>query len=383
MNENDLLNDAIKLYHSLDLPTLILSPDYELIWLSECAQRYYPQLTLKNGFYSQATRERLYTAKEVLLQNKSYSFTSDYFSAPKFNCTLVPATQEGALRFIIVHLSQAPDVPICDDEDISRVIATFSKHIRDPLFYIFSALTTIGHRFETNEDYTSLEYVKTVYQNSYSILRTITHISNYLKDVNGIPHHNPKPTLFSAFIRDLYTAVEAITRGKGVPIYLDIDDEPPGIVEIDETNMSEALLNVLLNSFVYTREGNEVYISVRYIGKNAVLTISDKGVGILPEHIGKVFDPHFSYDLTSTPFKRVGLGLTLARNTVMRHSGTITIESEENGGTRVTIRLPLEQSDTIDIEPDILRSAASSGYMRNRFSPVFIELAELSQPFIG
>ncbi|MFA9379789.1 MAG: sensor histidine kinase [Acetanaerobacterium sp.] len=378
MDTNKLLNDAISLYSQLDIPTIILNADFELEWLSECAGRVYPQLKLKNGFMSQLTPQRLCAAQELLAQNKSYSFCSNYMSNTRFNCTLIPLMHNDVMRYVLVQLSQAPEHPSCDDdEDVTRIISTFSKHVREPLFYIFSALSTVGHRFETAEDYASLEYVKTIHKNSYAILRTIAHLSDYMKDVNGIPSHNPKPTPFSMYVRDLYTAVEAVTRGTGVPVFLDmVDANDSGLVNLDESRLSEAILNILLNSFLYTREENRITISLHYIGSSAVLTIADTGTGIPPEYLGKVFNAHFSYDMGNAPLRRVGLGLTLARNTIMRHGGTIAIDSKENMGTSITIRLPLVETDGV-VE---LFQSPSTLNLRNRFSPIFVELAEISSP---
>ncbi len=375
MDNQALFNNAVGLYEQIDVPTIILNDQFELVWLSKCAERYYPQYKLQNGFVSALSESRRAAAREMLNQNRVYSFSIDRFSDTRFNCTMTPLMSEQVLHYIIVQLSQASDYLTSDDGDVSRIVAAFSKRVREPLFYIFSALATIGHRFETAEDYASLDYVKAIQKNSYSILRTVAHLSDYLKDVNGFPSHNPSPIPFSIYLKDLYATAESATRGTGIPFLLDVEDTTEDfLVMVDETRLSEAILNILLNSFVYTREGNRITISLRYLGSNAVLTIADLGLGISPEHIGKVFDPHFSYDTENVPLSHIGLGLTLARNTVLRHGGMIAIDSKEHEGTNVTIRLPLVQPQDA---PDLFQSPAMLN-LRNRFSPVYVELSEIS-----
>lgn len=374
MNDRALLDNAIAFYENLELPTIILNEDFELIWLSDCTAKIYPQFTLKNGFLSVFMPERAKAVKAILIQNRRYAFTSELLPTANITCTLTPIIKQGQLLFIIASLSQAPEVSTYDNEDVSMAIASFSKNIREPLFYTFSALATISHRFESNEDYTSLSYVNAVYQNCYAILRTVTHLSDYLKDINGLQSFNPRAMVFPSFIRDLYTAAESATRGVGIPLYLNIEDPSRFVVSFDEDRLSVAILNILLNSFLYTKEGNEITITLRRVGNNALLVISDKGAGIAQEDLSKVFDSLYSQDFGNEPLHRIGLGLTLARNIVMQHGGAITIESEEHVGTNVTIRLPIVQ----DAEMPDCFCTAPAGYLKNRFSPIFVELAELS-----
>ncbi len=375
MEIQTLLSNAIGLYEQIDVPSLILNERFELVWLSECAERNYPQYKLKNGFLSVLSESRRIAAREMLSQNKVHSFSVEEVSDAYYNCTMTPLMSEGELGYVIVQLSQASDYMTSDNKDVTRLVAVFSKRVREPLFYIFSALATIGHRFESAEDYASLDYVKAIQKNAYSILRTVAHTSDYMKDVNGFPSHNPIAVPFTGYIKDLYATAESVTRGTGIPLILDVEDNGEGLlVMVDESRLSEAILNILLNSFLYTREGNRISISLRYVNNNAVLRFTDRGMGISPEYLGKVFDSHFSYEAGNTPLSNMGLGLTLARNIILRHGGTIAIDSKEHEGTNVTIRLPVLQPQDV---PELFHSPTTLN-LRNRFSPVYVELAEIS-----
>lgn len=374
MDEQLLLENTINLYRDIDIPALILNNRLEMVWLSSSAEELYPQYKLRGGFASVLSDSLRQAIVKALLKKRVYCFSVERISEQRANCTMTPLFCKDRLCYVLVQLSQAEDYPESDSEDISRVIATFSKHVREPLFYIFSALSTIGHRFETAEDYASLQYVQSIQKNSYAILRTVAHLSDYVKDVNGIPSHTPTPVLFTAYIKDLYTAAEAVTRKTGVPFLLEVE---PGaesnMVMVDAQHLSEAILNILLNSFLYTREGNRITMSLRYIASSAVITVSDQGAGIPSQYLGKVFAPHFSYDTDNAPLRNAGLGLTLARNIILRHGGVIALDSRENEGTSVTVRLPVLPAQDY---PELLQQ--SSLNLQNRFSPVYIELAGIS-----
>ena len=68
------------------------------------------------------------------------------------------------------------------------------------------------------------------------------------------------------------------------------------------------------------------------------LSVADTGPGIPPENMARIFEPLFS-----TKSFGAGLGLSTVKQIVVQHGGTIDIDSERGAGTRVTIRLPVEQ----------------------------------------
>ena len=71
-----------------------------------------------------------------------------------------------------------------------------------------------------------------------------------------------------------------------------------------------------------------------------MLTISDNGVGISKDIIGKIFDPFFRGDEARST-EGAGLGLTLAKKIIENHKGTISIKSQLDKGTSVIISLPI------------------------------------------
>ncbi|MCP5050002.1 MAG: HAMP domain-containing histidine kinase, partial [bacterium] len=77
-------------------------------------------------------------------------------------------------------------------------------------------------------------------------------------------------------------------------------------------------------------------------GKYVKLLIRDRGTGIVPEHIEKVFDPYFT---TKSAPGRHGLGLTVCYSIIKKHGGHIALESAPQWGTTVTVYLPVFNGD--------------------------------------
>jgi signal transduction histidine kinase len=69
------------------------------------------------------------------------------------------------------------------------------------------------------------------------------------------------------------------------------------------------------------------------------VVVRDRGVGISPEHLGRVFDPYFTTRRTGT-----GIGLAISRNIIEGLGGRITVASQPGRGTEVRIELPLHST---------------------------------------
>ena len=84
--------------------------------------------------------------------------------------------------------------------------------------------------------------------------------------------------------------------------------------------------------------GGELTVTAGLGGGQVEITVVDSGTGIDAPDVGRVFDPLFT---TKERGKGTGLGLTIARDVVGAHGGTITVSSRPGEGTAVTVRLPV------------------------------------------
>jgi two-component system NtrC family sensor kinase len=85
-----------------------------------------------------------------------------------------------------------------------------------------------------------------------------------------------------------------------------------------------------------------IHLTSRLEAMQLIITVTDNGIGISPADIGKVFDPFFT---TKTVGRGAGLGLSMARDVVHQHAGTLVVESSSDAGAVFTLTLPLEQYD--------------------------------------
>ncbi|MDR7078775.1 two-component system sensor histidine kinase VicK [Neobacillus niacini] len=117
-------------------------------------------------------------------------------------------------------------------------------------------------------------------------------------------------------------------------------------VEIDEDKMTQVLYNIISNALKYSPEGGQVTFSIKEEEEKIIVSVSDEGVGIPKENIGKIFDRFYRVDKARTrKLGGTGLGLAIAKEMVYVHGGMIWAESEEGKGTEVSFSLPYEQSE--------------------------------------
>lgn len=139
-----------------------------------------------------------------------------------------------------------------------------------------------------------------------------------------------------------------VSRGSPVRCALDIE-ESLWLVDMDESQMSQVLGNLILNAIQAMPAGGTVTICARNQDDDSELprgsglrpgpyvsvAISDSGVGIAPEHASKIFDPYFT-----TKVRGTGLGLATSYSIVRRHRGHIDFASTPGEGTTFRILVP-------------------------------------------
>jgi CheY-like chemotaxis protein len=133
-------------------------------------------------------------------------------------------------------------------------------------------------------------------------------------------------------------------------------------VEGDATRLEQIVSNLLNNAAKYTEPGGRITISLEREGDRSLLTVQDNGIGMTPELQGRVFDL-FVQDDRSLDRSRggLGIGLTLVRNLVELHSGTVSASSRgPEQGSEFQVRLPLikdrpsqKQKDTSSSTADV------------------------------
>ena len=147
-----------------------------------------------------------------------------------------------------------------------------------------------------------------------------------------------------------------------VPLELRVPEAGAGpVVRASPERLVHVFENVLVNACSFAPPGTAVTVGVTAAQGSCVVEIADRGPGIPPEHLARVFDRFFTYRPAESPGRRehAGLGLAIARAVVDGYGGEIVAGNRPGGGAVVTIRLPVDPSGVGAPTPEPARGAVS------------------------
>jgi signal transduction histidine kinase len=129
---------------------------------------------------------------------------------------------------------------------------------------------------------------------------------------------------------------------QGIELSLDVANAIP--LDADAGRLRQVLDNLVSNALKFTPEGGSVVLSASNGGDRVRVEVADSGIGIPRDEVGQLFSRFYrASTATRRAIPGTGLGLVIARAIVERHDGTISLESREDEGTRVTVSLPVRQ----------------------------------------
>ena len=115
------------------------------------------------------------------------------------------------------------------------------------------------------------------------------------------------------------------------------------IVAGDELHLSNVIFNLIDNANKYSPENPRIKISTFNTGKNLIIQVSDKGIGMSRDHLSKIFDQFYRIPTGNLhDVKGFGLGLSYVNNIVKRLNGTVRVKSEKDIGSEFEISLPIK-----------------------------------------
>jgi signal transduction histidine kinase/CheY-like chemotaxis protein/PAS domain-containing protein len=223
------------------------------------------------------------------------------------------------------------------DKRKDEFLAMLAHELRNPLAPIYNALVVLE---QGNED--------TARAAREMISRQIQHLARLVDDLLDISRvTRGKITLkkehfdLSNTLRRSVETCEHIFREKNHKVQLNMDDQDV-YLDADRTRVEQVFINVLNNAAKYTDPGGKISVSSKFSENQAIIEIADNGVGMSPEMLKHAFDIFVQADRSLNRARGgLGIGLTLVKNIVELHGGSIQAFSAGLGkGTLMKIILP-------------------------------------------
>jgi two-component system sensor histidine kinase BaeS len=161
-------------------------------------------------------------------------------------------------------------------------------------------------------------------------LRTLT-----LVEAGSLVLHRESTDLGS-LLPEVAAGYRSQAEQTGVQISVSVAEDVPAL-EVDPARLREVVANLLANALRHTPSGGGVHLAASADGKQVVVTVRDTGSGMTPDVLARIFDRFYR----SPDSPGSGLGLSIARDLVQAHGGTMTATSEVGHGTTVRFTVPL------------------------------------------
>jgi PAS domain S-box-containing protein len=217
-------------------------------------------------------------------------------------------------------------------------LATVSHELRTPLNAILG-WTRILRTGPTPGGEKLDRALETIERNARAQAQLVEDILDVSRIIAGKLRVHVRDTDLVAVLQAAADAVRPAAQAKGLEIEL---QGPEGLpYQGDPDRLQQVFWNLLSNAIKFTMQG-KVIVEARREDSEAVVTITDTGIGIARDFLGFVFDRFRQADSSITRASGgLGLGLAIVRHLVEVHGGTVQAESEGEGkGSRFTVRLP-------------------------------------------
>jgi signal transduction histidine kinase len=221
-----------------------------------------------------------------------------------------------------------------EDADL-RSLSLAARELRNPL----SNLMIAADALMRSADETQQEQLARLNRSLHQIHRLVNNMSDAgrsdLLTPSGIHDLN---RLFQDIFEKISTQLEST---KVQLIYEGLSQSVYGLA--NEGQLERAVLNIVSNAMKFMPEGGSIHVTLRRVGRDAVLEIADTGVGIPADDVAHVFDRFYRVDKArSRDTGGTGLGLSIVQQIVRLHAGSVTVQSEQGKGTTFTVQLPVK-----------------------------------------
>ncbi len=153
-----------------------------------------------------------------------------------------------------------------------------------------------------------------------------------------------KETNLISVLKSAITKIEMTAAQKEQKLVHLYDEAERFPAMIDKDGIEQVFLNILSNAIKYSSVGGVIRIDAKKDGKEAVITVTDHGIGMSEKEIPRIFERFYRIDKArSREMGGTGLGLSIAEQIVKEHGGRITVKSKAGKGTDAAVILPMIQ----------------------------------------
>ncbi len=179
------------------------------------------------------------------------------------------------------------------------------------------------------------DFASSIYNEAQRLLTLVNDIIRLSQIEDGILPYESREVELSALAAEAIRHVTPAAEARGISMVLNTEC---ATVFGAEPILYDVVYNLCDNAVKYNREGGKLTVTVKNTAEGALLSVSDTGIGIPPEHRDRVFERFYRVDKShSKEIGGTGLGLSIVRHGAEYHGAALKLESELGKGTTVTL----------------------------------------------
>jgi two-component system phosphate regulon sensor histidine kinase PhoR len=222
----------------------------------------------------------------------------------------------------------------------SDFVAMVSHELRSPVASVQQQLSVILEGLSGELTERQLRMLTRAKERARGLLDLINDLLDLSKIEAGMAVQYKEPLGMEELLGKIHEAMLPEAEAKRLQLKLQVDP-PLKLVQGDRSNLEGVFTNLVNNAIKYTPEGGEITIHVKGEGENVRVDVSDTGIGMSKEDLPRIFDRFYRVKSEKTrQIVGTGLGLSIVKHIVEAHLGTISVESEEGGGSIFSVVLP-------------------------------------------
>jgi two-component system, OmpR family, sensor histidine kinase ArlS len=280
--------------------------------------------------------EQLNEAAFSLENMESLAGELNHINAAKLDTRIPVDNVQRELKTIAVSINSLLDRINDAYSSQIRFVSDASHELRTPIAVI-QGYANLLDRWGKNDEKTMQESITAIKEETANMKQLVEQLLFLARGDNNSIRLAPESFDLAALVHEVVTETQMIDGGHEYS-----EKTLPALVVADKALVKQCARILMDNAIKYTPTGGQISAAVYTDGQFACFSVQDSGIGIPPEAVPKIFDRFYRAEQSrARSTGGSGLGLSIAKWIIERHSGQLEVLSREGIGTRITVLLPL------------------------------------------
>jgi two-component system phosphate regulon sensor histidine kinase PhoR len=322
------------LLNSMHEPVLAVSGDRKLQWFNAQMEKIAPQpLRIGEALVESIRDPELLRAIRKTLETRELSTAKVELTGQQrtFQVTTAPLGETGA----VAVLNEITEIE--KTEKVRRdFIANVSHELRTPLTSIQGYTESLLENAPPSQD---REFLDIIRKNAKRMARLTEDLLTLARVESGEDALRLRPVLPSVVLKDAFDSFHELAKINGRTLAMENDTERVTRCDVDKVH--QVMANLVENAIKYSTPGTPITLGADDVENGVRFFVRDQGPGIGSEHLSRLFERFYRVDKSrSVESGGTGLGLAIAKHIVLKHGGSIYVQSELGNGSTFSFVLP-------------------------------------------